>query len=64
MADALVSDESLMIFLWNAALLCQLICVFGIATNIINIVCFIKQGFNDPVNVSLLGKVDVCINNT
>lgn len=56
MADPIVSDESLIIFLWNAALLCQFICAFGIATNIVNILCFVKQGFVDPVNVSLLGK--------
>lgn len=35
--------------------LCQVICVFGILTNMINIICFLKQGFKDPVNISLLG---------
>lgn len=34
---------------------CQGINVFGIVTNIINIVCFVKQGFKDSINVSLLG---------
>lgn len=36
--------------------LCQLLNIFGIVTNIINIVCFVKQGFKDTVNISLLGK--------
>jgi hypothetical protein len=38
------------------SVLCQLICVFGIVTNIVNIICFVKQGFKDPVNVSFMGK--------
>lgn len=44
------------IFQWiNFTVVCQMIDLFGIATNIINIICFLKQGLNDPVNVSLLG---------
>lgn len=35
--------------------MCQMINIFGIATNIINIICFVKQGFKDAINVSLLG---------
>lgn len=36
--------------------LCQSIVVFGIVTNIINIICFVKQGFKDQINISLSGK--------
>lgn len=36
-------------------IVCQIINIFGIVTNIINIVCFVKQGFKDSINVSLLG---------
>lgn len=35
---------------------CQLIAVSGVVTNIINIICFAKNGLNDSVNISLLGK--------
>ncbi|CAG5126558.1 unnamed protein product, partial [Candidula unifasciata] len=35
--------------------LCQTISIFGVLTNIINIICFVKQGFKESVNVSLLG---------
>lgn len=35
--------------------LCQAVNVFGIVTNSINIVCFVKQGFKESINVSLLG---------
>lgn len=35
--------------------LCQLICIFGVVTNSINIVCFVKQGIKDPINVSFIG---------
>lgn len=34
---------------------CQAFNVFGLATNIINIIIFAKQGFKDSINVSLLG---------
>lgn len=36
---------------------CQSINIFGIITNIINIICFAKLGFKDSINVSLLGIV-------
>ncbi|CAG5130210.1 unnamed protein product, partial [Candidula unifasciata] len=52
----LLSDEFTAICQWIIfTLICQIIDLFGIATNIINIICFVKQGFNDPVNISLLG---------
>lgn len=38
--------------------LCQLINIFGIVTNVINIICFVKQGFKDTVNISLLGMTN------
>lgn len=48
---------TLTIFSWAAyAVVIQMVDVFGVGTNIINIVCFIKQGFREPVNISLLGK--------
>lgn len=54
--DVLISDAATMILYWIIyTFLCQVIDVFGTTTNIINIVCFVKQGFKDPVNVSLLG---------
>lgn len=34
----------------------QTIAVFGVFTNIINIMCFMKQGFSETINISLLGK--------
>ncbi|CAG5127919.1 unnamed protein product, partial [Candidula unifasciata] len=53
--DILISDADLTIAVWVLfALICQAIDVFGVVTNIINIMCFVKQGFKDPVNVSLL----------
>ncbi|CAG5127801.1 unnamed protein product [Candidula unifasciata] len=33
---------------------CQAITIFGIFTNIINVIIFVKQGFSDTINVSLL----------
>lgn len=56
-SDGLVSDEALTVFLWLiCSVVCQMIAVFGAVTNIMNIVCFVKLGFQEPVNVSLLGK--------
>lgn len=56
---ALVLDDNMALILqWILfPVLCQTIDIFGTGTNIVNIICFVKQGFNDPVNVSLLGKV-------
>ncbi|CAG5132045.1 unnamed protein product, partial [Candidula unifasciata] len=49
----LISEEATVIIKWIIdAIVCQAIDLFGIATNVINIVCFIRQGFQDPVNVS------------
>lgn len=51
-------DESTAhIFLWIIyTVICQAVEVFGIVTNIINIICFVKQGLGDSINISLLGK--------
>ncbi|CAL1541310.1 unnamed protein product, partial [Lymnaea stagnalis] len=49
-----VSDEVRLIFqALNFAIVCQVMDIFGTATNIINIIVFLKQGFKDSVNVSL-----------
>ncbi|CAG5130211.1 unnamed protein product, partial [Candidula unifasciata] len=51
----LLSDEVRIICQWIFfTVICQIIDLFGIATNIVNIVCFVRQGFKDPVNISLL----------
>lgn len=56
----LVSDAELNIFNWVVlAVLLQVIDVFGITTNAINIICFARQGFDDPINISLIGKTFV-----
>lgn len=54
----LVSDADLIMFNWVVlAVLLQVIDVFGITTNAINIICFARQGFDDPINISLIGKI-------
>ncbi|CAG5127112.1 unnamed protein product, partial [Candidula unifasciata] len=54
-SNDLISNQSLHIFVWIFyAGLTLFIDVFGTMTNIINIVCFIKQGFRDIVNISLM----------
>ncbi|CAG5114702.1 unnamed protein product, partial [Candidula unifasciata] len=54
--DPFVSDEFRVIFQWICfTVVCQSIDIFGTVTNIINSVCFIKQGFKDPINVTLIG---------
>lgn len=56
--DDVTSDSTRVILQWIFyAILCQLVDVFGTVSNIINIICFIKQGFSDPINISLLGKL-------
>lgn len=57
-SDLLSNDNFRLVYQWVMfAVLCQTIDIFGVAANTINIICFIKQGFKDPVNVSLLGVV-------
>jgi hypothetical protein len=54
----ILSHDVIVICYWIIfTAVCQTISVFGVGTNIINVICFVKQGFKDSVNVSLLGKV-------
>lgn len=54
-----ISDEAILTFSWFVyGAVCPALDVFGIFTNIINIICFIKQGFQDSVNVSLFGMYE------
>lgn len=51
-----ISDEAVLVYTNVVySFVCQAIDVFGVVTNVINIVCFAKQGFKDPINISLLG---------
>ncbi|GFS22736.1 chemosensory receptor B [Elysia marginata] len=43
------------IIIINMAILCQVISVFGVFANIINIIVFFKQGFQDAMTVTLTG---------
>lgn len=62
MSNFYISGELELIFTSVVyGVLCQLIAVFGIVTNIINIICFIKQDFENTVNISLLGKKIMCL---
>lgn len=56
-SENILSDEAAVIVQWLVFVLCQLVDVLGSCTNIINIVCFVRQGLQDPVNVSLLGML-------
>lgn len=57
LSDLYISEELERIFTWVVyGVLCQLIGIFGIVTNVINIICFIKQDFKSTVNINLLGK--------
>lgn len=52
-----VSDEAVVIFQYICyTIVNSFIDILGVVTNIINIACFIKQGFADSVNVSLFGE--------
>lgn len=54
----LISDETRLLFQWICnGVICQIIDIFGTVTNIINMICFIKQGFTDPVNITLFGMI-------
>lgn len=52
----LISNDALYYFLlvnlWGPGLV---VCLFGVVTNILNIITFMKQGARDTVNISLLG---------
>lgn len=34
----------------------QIVVMFGVGTNVINLVCFVKQGFKDQISISLTGR--------
>lgn len=53
-----ISHQMRLIFQWIFyCCISEITNVFGTVANIINIVCFIKQGLHDSVNISLLGNV-------
>ncbi|XP_012945612.2 thyrotropin-releasing hormone receptor-like [Aplysia californica] len=59
----IVSDEQLYaIKMVNVVVISGLLSLFGVASNIINIVVFAKQGFQDSMNISLMGLAvsDLC----
>lgn len=52
-----VSDKMRVVFqVANCVVICGVISLFGIGANVANIVVFVRQGFKDSVNISLLGK--------
>ncbi|XP_005103930.1 thyrotropin-releasing hormone receptor-like [Aplysia californica] len=52
----IASDEETDMFkLVNFVILCGLLSPFGVITNVINIVVFVKLGFHDSMNISLMG---------
>lgn len=52
-----IDGHTMLIFTYVVyAFVCQAIALSGIVTNILNIICFVKQGFKDSVNISLLSK--------
>lgn len=56
-SDTLVNDLVREVIQWIFySVISELICVFGTVTNLVSIVCFVKMGFRDSVNISLLGK--------
>lgn len=59
-----IIDDTLYLFIMfiNLGVICQAVSIFGIASNIINIIVFTKQGFSDTMNISLLGLAisDLC----
>lgn len=62
LTDLFLSNETTLILQWIIYnIVCQAIDLLGIVTNIINIICFVKQGFKETTNISLLGKE---VNNT
>lgn len=58
-----VNGRFVSIFRWiTYSFVCNLIDIFGTATNVLNIACFVSQGFQDSVNISLLGKHHIFVN--
>lgn len=55
-SHGLIPDEIMpYVFTINLSIICSVVSVFGIATNIINIIVFVRQGFKETINISLLG---------
>lgn len=55
--SGIVSSEITVILQWIIwSTIPQIVIVCGIVGNVINIVCFVRQGFNDSVNVTFVGK--------
>lgn len=53
----IVDDQTVIIYTYVVqATICPAIAVCGIVTNVINIMCFVKQGLNESVNITLLGN--------
>lgn len=55
--EQIINDQTGKWFqLVNFVVICELVDIFGVVANIINIICICKQGFKDSVNISLLGR--------
>jgi hypothetical protein len=52
-----ISDSTILIYACIIFILCQSLNICGIATNIISIICFVRQGFDETSNISLLGNM-------
>lgn len=58
----MVSEAILLFFQWMFYTVLTLgVDVFGTMSNIVNIVCLVKLGFKDIVNLSFLGNADLVI---
>uniref|UniRef100_A0A0B6ZHU5 G-protein coupled receptors family 1 profile domain-containing protein n=1 Tax=Arion vulgaris TaxID=1028688 RepID=A0A0B6ZHU5_9EUPU len=60
---SIINDQIyLMIMFINMGIICQTFTVFGTVNNVINIIIFIRQGFSDTINISLLALAisDLC----
>lgn len=53
--DLATDDLRLYFQIVNFVFICEILDLFGTGTNIVNIICFVKQGLKDPVNISFLG---------
>lgn len=62
-SEPIIKDE-LYLFIMSISLgiICQIVSVFGSINNVINISIFVRQGFTDTINISLLALAvsDVC----
>lgn len=52
--DLVISEKAIQIYTWVVfAAICNIINIFGITTNIINIMCFLQQGLKESVITSV-----------